>query len=844
MLEKKRPEKIRPTIELEKVITEILVANGRAIEPFVKVFNYSDENVTRSSLGSLIGVFEIAENSEDSAYIINFLASVAKKEYFSNPRRGSIESFEAALHKINLALAELVKHGNIAWLGKLHGALGVLEKNNLHFSVTGKAEILLLRGDNFSEISSGLASEESNIHPIKTFVEVSSGRLMAQDKIILTSPELFDILPMEDLEKNAVRMDTERFAQFLRTALINELDMGGSLVVDIKEGLPLPLPHKESKKAVETTANVFSGQAFVPRPTTEQAAGQPTEHASNNAEEEYTDSKTGHIYVQGDTPRHTQGYPFLERTKLSLQDSSHALGSFFISQGKLLRKGKKQSLLFLYALSRQSVVVTRKTTRFLRKQLRNGIVASASKIATLRLPKKSQATAENTRPDNLLQTAHIPTPLSQPSSAKKIESTLPAPAVTEALVHNASARIAADEDEVIPPFMRDKLAAFYQKNSVPPPITHISVVAPAPQTFRKKRVTASFAALQKTFHAGWLILRALWEKGMRTTRDLFNHSFRSFKKLGTRYEKRTLMLWLLAAAVLVTSLLLARYISTKNSPTPIAETPQAPSETSVFPLEDEKNAHALANAPITIATVPDSVIASVVLSDEIYLITSAYILSTDDEKQYPLPPGKGAIKFASPMDDLRLIFVYTDTNALFSWSPISHTFTENTLALPADARVEDIGTYLTYLYVLDETTDQIYRFPRAEGGFGTGSPWLKDTLAIEDSAKMAIHETIFLAQNRTTVSAVFRGRFVKNLESPNTPLSVTSLFTNPDLANIYALDADNKRILVWNQDGALIAQYFSETLADAQTITVNEKTSEALVTTAHSLLSFKLNLEQ
>ena len=121
---------------------------------------------------------------------------------------------------------------------------------------------------------------------------------------------------------------------------------------------------------------------------------------------------------------------------------------------------------------------------------------------------------------------------------------------------------------------------------------------------------------------------------------------------------------------------------------------------------------------------------------------------------------------------------------------------------------------------------------------------MKNSVAIEDTAKMAVNETIFLAPNKNSVQAFFRGRFVKNLESPNTPLSVTSLFTHPGLTDIYALDAENKRILVWNQDGALLAQYFSEKLAAAQTVTVNEKTNEVFLTTSNSLLSFKINSGQ
>lgn len=160
MAERKPPSKNTTAPVLERTVSDILVAENRSAEPFVKTFVLSGDNVTKMDLGTLVGVLEIEEKSEDSAYIVNFLASVAKKEYFSNPRRGPIESFEATLHKINVALTELVKHGNISWLGKLHGALGILEKNHFHFSVTGEGSILLFRGDSCMEISEGLASRK------------------------------------------------------------------------------------------------------------------------------------------------------------------------------------------------------------------------------------------------------------------------------------------------------------------------------------------------------------------------------------------------------------------------------------------------------------------------------------------------------------------------------------------------------------------------------------------------------------------------------------------------------------------------------------------------------------
>lgn len=804
MLEKKRQDKIKTAAVLEKSIAEILVANGRSVEPFVKVFTYSGENVTQSPLGVLVGVFEIAEQSEDSAYIVNFLASVAKKEYFSNPRRGAIESFEAALHKINLALAELVKHGNIAWLGKLHGALGILEKNSLHFSVTGEAKILLLRNGGFSEISADLASEESHTHPIKTFVEVSSGHLMSQDKVIFTSPELLSLLPVENLEKNALRMDKEHFGQFLRTVLVNELDMAGAIVIDFQEGKPLPPLQKQEEKSAETTHNVFSQKAFVPKTKTPNTDAFQNEGAAKTPTppEEYVDSKTGHIYIQGDTPRRIETNQNLERAKLSLQNMLHGLNTFFISQGKFLRRGKKYSLILLSHLAKEGTATARKTARVLRKQWRK------------RHPSK---------PSLPPQPVPIPQMIETIADSTHMEKKLETPLITTT-------------DEV-PPFMQAKLTAFYKKNGTSK--LAISSGSLSEQRF-KNDVSTTLSFVRKISQRNIAFLSSSGKRALPIIRMFSRRIFFLLRNLPSR--KRHILMWGILSIIIFASGIFLLKRSSHNNSLPVAEAPRLPIEAPVFPLDTEKKAHLL-EAPITLATRETTVVTSVLLNNETYLIAEKSIMSVGDNKQYMLP-GNGSAQLSAPMDHLSLIFIYTDSGELFAWSPISRTFVKNTLTLSTEAVVKDIGTYLTYLYVLDGATDQIYRFPRAEGGFGQGSAWAKDSLVIEDTAKMATSETIFLAPNKNTVQAFFRGRFVKDLESPNTALSVTSLFTHPGLANIYALDVENKRVLIWNQDGVLIAQYFSDILANAKTITVSEKTSEILITTSNSLLSFKVNLEQ
>ena len=127
MTEKKHgaPEPI-PGVKV--IATEISVARNRSVEPYIKTFAFSPENVTQEILGALVGAFSVSDRSEASAYTVNVIASVARKEYYANPRRGAIESFESTLHRINLALSELVKNGQTSWMGSLHGTIAVVDK--------------------------------------------------------------------------------------------------------------------------------------------------------------------------------------------------------------------------------------------------------------------------------------------------------------------------------------------------------------------------------------------------------------------------------------------------------------------------------------------------------------------------------------------------------------------------------------------------------------------------------------------------------------------------------------------------------------------------------------------
>jgi serine/threonine protein phosphatase PrpC len=218
------------------IIRDVFVCSRAELAQFAVVFSFSPENFEQQKFGTLFGIIKIDDRSENSSYVANLLVSVVKKEYFGKPHRTPEESFEAGLRKANLALAELARQGSTSWTGKLSFAGGAIERNNLHFACLGDASIFLVRAGEIAEISEKLEEEkESESHPLKTFSNVSSGKIEIGDKIIFCTRELEDIFSREEILQNAQHFSREEFPGFLEISLQANSELAGAIVVDFAD---------------------------------------------------------------------------------------------------------------------------------------------------------------------------------------------------------------------------------------------------------------------------------------------------------------------------------------------------------------------------------------------------------------------------------------------------------------------------------------------------------------------------------------------------------------------------------------------------------------------------------
>lgn len=167
--------------------------------------------------GSLYAVIEVEDGGGNAEVLVEGIIDDFHNEYYSDVDRDPLSSFESALTKVNEGLAEKSGEGHINWLGKLNAVLGVLSESTLHLTQSGRAEAYLIRGEHSSHITDDLSGDP--INPLRTFINIASGELAENDKVVMTTPGIFYKISKDELKKyvteSAPKVAVENISQLL-----------------------------------------------------------------------------------------------------------------------------------------------------------------------------------------------------------------------------------------------------------------------------------------------------------------------------------------------------------------------------------------------------------------------------------------------------------------------------------------------------------------------------------------------------------------------------------------------------------------------------------------------------
>ena len=130
---------------MEKILikpsSKEIILRGKPEDGHVDVFSYNYEGTSSNNLGSLFIVGHIQPASEDTSYMINLVASLAKREYYSKTDVAPKDAFSKTLKKINEVLQDFFRNKDL----RVNIGLFAVAGENIFISRLGKFKIILGR---------------------------------------------------------------------------------------------------------------------------------------------------------------------------------------------------------------------------------------------------------------------------------------------------------------------------------------------------------------------------------------------------------------------------------------------------------------------------------------------------------------------------------------------------------------------------------------------------------------------------------------------------------------------------------------------------------------------------
>lgn len=163
-----------------KPTSKEIVLKGKPEDGHANVFSYNYEGSAANNLGGLFVVGQVQPANEDTSYMINLVASLAKREYYSKSNDAPKEAFSKTLKKINEVLQDLFRNKD------LMANIGIfaIAGDNIFISRLGKFKIILARDNQNVDILNNVNLFDKEHIQEKEFSNIISGKIMPKDKIL------------------------------------------------------------------------------------------------------------------------------------------------------------------------------------------------------------------------------------------------------------------------------------------------------------------------------------------------------------------------------------------------------------------------------------------------------------------------------------------------------------------------------------------------------------------------------------------------------------------------------------------------------------------------------------
>ena len=166
--------------------------------------------------------FKIEGETKFARATMQSIIDTLDEVFFDNLEVDVYERFENALKEVNLTYKTLQEKRGKGSVGQISAIIAVFSGAELHLTQTAEAEAYLIRKNKLSLISEGLSSKGTDI-----FVNIASGELMPEDKIIFSTSRLLRLATQNQLANMCSEGVTEALDSIRELVLAdNDLSIG------------------------------------------------------------------------------------------------------------------------------------------------------------------------------------------------------------------------------------------------------------------------------------------------------------------------------------------------------------------------------------------------------------------------------------------------------------------------------------------------------------------------------------------------------------------------------------------------------------------------------------------
>jgi len=171
-------------------------------------FYYEPENIYERRVGSLYLVGALKNALPQNARFLDHLAKVIKEKYYRLTLKNPEKALRESLKEANEFLEQVVKRGDVRWLGNLSFAALSLKNNELNFTKVGDLKIFLLRNGRVIDIDRKLKFDEIAPWPLRIFGNIVSGKLAENDVLLVSTKEVTEFFEKENLLPEIAKIES------------------------------------------------------------------------------------------------------------------------------------------------------------------------------------------------------------------------------------------------------------------------------------------------------------------------------------------------------------------------------------------------------------------------------------------------------------------------------------------------------------------------------------------------------------------------------------------------------------------------------------------------------------